>query len=84
MAAVPLVGSLFDDLIKTTESLRDSKMKIGLLLEEKSCWELGVEPYKCDNSRLLADCNKLHLELLHQKESYENEISGELDFSFLC
>ncbi|KAL5290429.1 CEP135 family protein [Megaselia abdita] len=75
VAAVPLVGSIFDDLIKTTESLRDSKLKISQLLEEKSCWELGVEPYKCDNSRLLSDCNQLHLELLNQRENYEKEIS---------
>lgn len=29
---------------------------------------MSVEPYKCDNSRLLAECNQLHLELLKHKE----------------
>lgn len=27
-----------------------------------------MEPYKCDNSRLLAECNRLHLELLKRSE----------------
>ncbi|XP_055854505.1 centrosomal protein of 135 kDa isoform X2 [Episyrphus balteatus] len=73
LAAISLVGAIFEDLVKTTESLRDSKLKISNLLEEKSCWELGVEPYKCDNSRLLAECNQLHLELIKQKEDYEEK-----------
>lgn len=50
------------------------------LFKEKSCWELNVEPYKCDNSRLLSDCNHLHLELLNQRENYEREISGKCSF----
>ncbi|XP_055902694.1 centrosomal protein of 135 kDa [Eupeodes corollae] len=74
LAAITLVGALFEDLVKTTESLRDSKLKICNLLEEKSCWELDVEPYKCDNSRLLAECNQLHLELIKQKEDSEEKI----------
>ncbi|XP_065362141.1 centrosomal protein of 135 kDa [Calliphora vicina] len=74
LAAIPLVGSLFEDFVKTTESLRDSKKKIMELLEEKSCWELGVEPYKCDNSRLLKECNHMHTQTLKQQEEYEERI----------
>ncbi|XP_037806240.1 centrosomal protein of 135 kDa [Lucilia sericata] len=74
LAAIPLVGTLFEDFIKTTESLRDSKKQIMELLEEKSCWELGVEPYKCDNSRLLQECNQLHTQILKQQEEYEEKI----------
>lgn len=33
LAAIPLVGCLFEDLVKTTESLRDSKKQIMDLLE---------------------------------------------------
>ena len=33
LAAIPLVGCLFEDLVKTTESLRDSKKEIMDLLE---------------------------------------------------
>ncbi|XP_041674093.1 centrosomal protein of 135 kDa isoform X2 [Drosophila eugracilis] len=69
--AIPLVQAIFGDLIKTTECLRDTKKKVAELLEEKTCWELGVEPYKCDNSRLLAECNELHLQFLGDREDYE-------------
>ncbi|XP_030078735.1 centrosomal protein of 135 kDa isoform X2 [Drosophila hydei] len=69
--AIPLVGAIFGDLIKTTECLRDTKKQVVELLEEKACWELGVEPYKCDNSRLLAECNELHLKTLQEREGYE-------------
>lgn len=37
LAAIPLVGSLFEDFVKTTESLRDSKKKIMELLEVFNC-----------------------------------------------
>uniref|UniRef100_A0A1A9X335 Centrosomal protein of 135 kDa n=1 Tax=Glossina brevipalpis TaxID=37001 RepID=A0A1A9X335_9MUSC len=76
LTAVPIVGAVFEDLVKTTESLRDSKKQLIELLEEKSCWELGIEPYKCDNSRLLAECNELHLQLMQQKENYEEQRNG--------
>ncbi|XP_017862911.1 PREDICTED: centrosomal protein of 135 kDa isoform X2 [Drosophila arizonae] len=69
--AIPLVGAIFGDLIKTTECLRDTKKQVVELLEEKACWELGVEPYKCDNTRLLAECNELHLKVLEEREGYE-------------
>lgn len=36
--------------------------------QQKVAWDLSVEPYKCDNSRLLADCNRLHLELIRHSE----------------
>uniref|UniRef100_A0A1I8PKC6 Centrosomal protein of 135 kDa n=1 Tax=Stomoxys calcitrans TaxID=35570 RepID=A0A1I8PKC6_STOCA len=74
LSAIPLVGCLFDDLVKTTESLRDAKQKIVELLEEKSCWELGVEPYKCDNARLLQQNNQLQLQTVHLQEDYEDKI----------
>ncbi|XP_075161369.1 centrosomal protein 135kDa isoform X2 [Haematobia irritans] len=74
LSAIPLVGCLFDDLVKTTESLRDAKQKIVELLEEKSCWELGVEPYKCDNARLLQQNNQLHMQTVQQQEEYEEKI----------
>ncbi|XP_022211364.2 centrosomal protein of 135 kDa isoform X2 [Drosophila obscura] len=69
--AIPLVQGIFGDLVKTTECLRDTKKQVSDLLEEKTCWELGVEPYKCDNSRLLAECNELHLQFLRDREDYE-------------
>ncbi|XP_068143265.1 centrosomal protein of 135 kDa isoform X2 [Drosophila tropicalis] len=72
--AIPLVQAIFGDLIKTTECLRDTKKQVASLLEEKTCWELGIEPYKCDNSRLLAECNQLHLQFIKEREDYELRI----------
>lgn len=50
------------------------------VFKEKSCWELGVEPYKCDNSRLLQECNQLHTQSLKQQEEYEEKIQGKFNF----
>lgn len=36
--------------------------------QEKIAWNLGVEPYKCDNARLLAECNQLHQQQLKQRD----------------
>lgn len=38
------------------------------IFQEKIAWDLGVEPYKCDNSRLLAECNQLHQQQLRQRD----------------
>ncbi|XP_055384228.1 centrosomal protein of 135 kDa [Condylostylus longicornis] len=74
LSALSLVSSIFEDLVKTTESLRDAKKKISELLEEKSCWELGVEPYKCDNSRLINEVNQLNIDLIKQREKFEETL----------
>lgn len=44
-------------------------------LQEKTAWQLGVEPYKCDNSKLLAECNGLHLEMMKQRDAFETQIN---------
>lgn len=46
------------------------------VFKEKSCWELGVEAYKCDNARLLQQSNQLHMQTLQQQEEYEEKIQG--------
>lgn len=46
-----------------------------MVLQEKTAWELGVEPYKCDNSKLLAECNGLHLEIMKQRDGFETQIN---------
>lgn len=43
LSAIPLVSSLLDDLILTTQNLKNSKDEIAQLLEEKKAWELGNE-----------------------------------------
>ncbi|XP_055621709.1 centrosomal protein of 135 kDa isoform X2 [Toxorhynchites rutilus septentrionalis] len=70
LGAIGIVSAILDDLIKTSEKLKTAKQHIGQLLQEKEAWELGVEPYKCDNSRLLAECNNLHLELVKQRDKF--------------
>lgn len=73
VSSLPLVSTILDDLITTTEGLKKAKDEISLLLEEKSAWNLGVEVYKCDNSKLLAECNKLKIELLNTERSWSIE-----------
>ena len=29
---------------------------------------MAIDPYKCDNARLVQECNKIHLELIETKE----------------
>lgn len=44
LSGIPLVSSiLIDDLINTTQSLKNSKDEVAQLLEEKKAWELGNE-----------------------------------------
>jgi hypothetical protein len=77
ISAIAIVSSILDDLIATTEGLRNAKNQIGQLLEEKKAWELGNEVYKCDNSKLLHEVNKLKLELLNKERTVQIENAGE-------
>lgn len=73
LGAVPLVGAILEDLIKTTESLKQHKVQIHNLLQEKKAWDLGVEAYKCDNSKLLAEVTALNKQIIHLKDQFENK-----------
>ncbi|XP_063697169.1 centrosomal protein of 135 kDa-like [Culicoides brevitarsis] len=75
IGAIGLVSALVDDLIQTTESLREAKQEIAHLKQEKAAWDLGAEPYKCDNARLLSEVNNLHIEMLKQRDEYELEMA---------
>ncbi|PSN39078.1 hypothetical protein C0J52_07358 [Blattella germanica] len=48
------------------------------LVERLKCsnLELGSEPYKLDNARLVKECNELHLNLLHQQEDAQKAQKG--------
>ncbi|KFB46792.1 AGAP010985-PA-like protein [Anopheles sinensis] len=70
LGAIGIVSAILDDLIQTSEKLKCANQQIDQLYQEKAAWELGVEPYKCDNSRLLAECNELHLELIRQQDKH--------------
>ncbi|XP_028141576.1 centrosomal protein of 135 kDa isoform X2 [Diabrotica virgifera virgifera] len=68
---LPLVRRLLGDLIITTDSLR-KYMKISQqALEERDTLQLGAEPYKCDNAKLVKECNELHLAFIQFKEEHE-------------
>lgn len=71
LGAVPLVGAILEDLIRTTESLKQQKDQVHTFLQEKNAWELGVEAYKCDNSKLLSEVSVLNKQLIQQKDHYE-------------
>lgn len=49
-----------------------------LFMEEKRAWELGNEVYKCDNSKLLSEVNRMKLELLSKERTVQTENAGEL------
>ncbi|XP_031640982.1 centrosomal protein of 135 kDa [Contarinia nasturtii] len=72
--SLAIVSALFDDLILTNKNLKDARKTISSLEKEKTAWSLGVEPYKCDNSKLLAECNSLHLDMIRQRDIYQTKI----------
>lgn len=37
--------------------------------------QLAVDPYKCDNAKLVQECNKVHLELIELKETHQKQIN---------
>ncbi|CAG9864322.1 unnamed protein product [Phyllotreta striolata] len=68
---LPLVRRLLGDLVITTDSLR-KYMKISQqALEERDNLKFGAEPYKCDNAKLIKECNELHLAFIQFKEQHE-------------
>lgn len=68
---VLLVEKLLADLNVTTANLQ-KYMKISQhALEERDILELGAEPYKCDNAKLIKECNDLHIAFIHFKEQHE-------------
>jgi hypothetical protein len=82
VSAIAIVSGILDDLIITTEGLKKSKDEIAQLLEEKKAWELGNEVYKCDNSKLLSEVNKMKLELLNKERNVQIENAGKLKDNF--
>lgn len=76
LASIPLVSSLLDDLITTTEGLKSCKDEIATLTEEKTAWDMGSEVYKCDNSKLLQEVNRLKMDLLSKDKKILIENAG--------
>jgi centrosomal protein CEP135 len=74
MESLPLVEALFGDLLHTTESLRQSKLKLSKRQDLEGAWEINVEPYKNENARLVRENNDLHQELLTTREQLDNKL----------
>lgn len=76
ISAISIVSSILDDLIATTEGLKNAKDQIADFLEEKRAWELGSEVYKCDNSKLLQEVSRLKLDVLSKERNVQTENAG--------
>ncbi|CAH1970630.1 unnamed protein product [Acanthoscelides obtectus] len=68
---LPLVSKLLSDLKTTTENLQKYMTISKNALDEINNLELCAEPYKCDNAKLIKECNDLHLAFIHFKEQHE-------------
>ncbi|KAG5872214.1 hypothetical protein JTB14_029823 [Gonioctena quinquepunctata] len=68
---LPLVRRILSDLKITTESLKKYMRISQQALEERDHLQLGAEPYKCDNAKLVKECNELHLAFIQFKEQHE-------------
>ncbi|GBP19002.1 Centrosomal protein of 135 kDa [Eumeta japonica] len=68
--AVPLVECITDDLLQTTKSLQHYMELSKGVIHERDSLVLQLEPYKCDNARLLKENNELHKEIINIKEEY--------------
>lgn len=44
--------------------------------QERDSLALGAEPYKCDNAKLIKECNELHLAFIQFKEKHEKIEEG--------
>ena len=74
--SVPLVEKLFSDLVHTTESLRNAKVQLSRQEKDKTLKEDSSEPYRSDNAKLVKENSELHMQLIKQKEDFEETIRG--------
>ncbi|XP_076249280.1 uncharacterized protein LOC143188743 [Calliopsis andreniformis] len=71
---LPLIEKLLADLIQTTDSLKHFKSIAQENIEAHSQLQSAIDPYKCDNARLVQECNQLHFDLIKAKESHQKQI----------
>ncbi|KAK4886079.1 hypothetical protein RN001_002350 [Aquatica leii] len=81
--ALPLIEKLTADLIQTTESLKKYKQIAKDVSEERDSLQLGAEPYKRDNAKLVKECNELHLAFLQFREQNE-QLQKDLKRKLVC
>ncbi|XP_058809079.1 centrosomal protein of 135 kDa [Phymastichus coffea] len=71
--SLPLIELLLVDLAQTKESLKHFQSLAKDNIEACSQLQLAVDPYKCDNAKLVQECNQLHLELIEAKEASQKQ-----------
>nr|XP_033320790.1 centrosomal protein of 135 kDa isoform X2 [Megalopta genalis] len=72
--SLPLIEKLLADLLQTTESLKHFKSIAQDNIEVHSQLQSAIDPYKCDNARLVDECNRLHFDLSKAKENHQKQI----------
>ncbi|EFN60931.1 Centrosomal protein of 135 kDa [Camponotus floridanus] len=72
--ALPLIEMLLADLVQTTDNLKHFKANAEENIKAYSQLRLTVDPYKCDNARLVRECNQLHSDLIETKEAHQKQI----------
>ncbi|XP_026666533.1 centrosomal protein of 135 kDa [Ceratina calcarata] len=72
--ALPLIEKLLADLVQTTESLKHFKSIAQDNIEAQVRLQSAIDPYKCDNVRLVQECNQLNSDLLKERESHQKQI----------
>ncbi|XP_045478755.1 centrosomal protein of 135 kDa isoform X4 [Harmonia axyridis] len=72
--SIPLVDKLLDDLKTTTVSLQKYMRLAQTATKEKEDLELCLGPRKFDNTKLLRECNDLHLTYTNYRSQKERDI----------
>ncbi|XP_023247970.1 centrosomal protein of 135 kDa [Copidosoma floridanum] len=67
--SLPLIELLLVDLAQTRESLKHFQCLAKENLQTCNELQSAVDPYKCDNAKLVQECNETHLKLLEAREA---------------
>ncbi|XP_011495576.1 PREDICTED: centrosomal protein of 135 kDa [Ceratosolen solmsi marchali] len=71
--SLPLIELLLVDLAQAKETLKHFQSIAKDNLEACSQLQLVVDPYKCDNAKLVQECNQIHQELIEANETSQKQ-----------
>ncbi|KAH0789463.1 centrosomal protein [Histomonas meleagridis] len=66
--SAPLVQQMLNDLVTTTESLRDNEMELNHTRQKIEILEAQIEPLQSENTRLTRENVQLHQQLISSSE----------------
>ncbi|KAL7292374.1 hypothetical protein TKK_0013972 [Trichogramma kaykai] len=66
--SLPLIELLLVDLAETRETMKHYQAIAQNKIDACGDVHSEIDPYKCNNSKLVQECNQLHLELIEAKE----------------